>query len=217
MLTKSNLPWYLKQSLLLILVFTIFRTISLLTISCNEDFNWSWVWIIYYTGVRFDLLTLAFLSLPFLILCFMVKLFNLSLSTLAIGSRVWLVLVWLLLLSLCWINLKSVLLNNEFLQSDFNWQLLFLKEFWFTSYPFSFWFGSFISILIFLFSLKIKVKILTLPSYLSLAVLTIFVFLAARGTVTPHHLFTEHTRVTPSSCYNQLTVNPLWSLDKKLD
>ncbi|MBX3034529.1 MAG: hypothetical protein KF865_11450 [Bdellovibrionaceae bacterium] len=43
----------------------------------------------------------------------------------------------------------------------------------------------------------------------------LLVALAARGTVTPHHLEKSHSEVSSFSVVNQLVLNPLWAFDKK--
>lgn len=41
-----------------------------------------------------------------------------------------------------------------------------------------------------------------------------WVALAARGTLTPHHLNAEHAEISADVVLNQLPVNPVWNLDK---
>lgn len=42
----------------------------------------------------------------------------------------------------------------------------------------------------------------------------LLVGLAARGTVTPHHLEKSHSLITSSASLNQLVLNPVWAFDK---
>lgn len=42
----------------------------------------------------------------------------------------------------------------------------------------------------------------------------VLIFLAARGTVTPHHLNLEHSEVSNSKALNEMALNPIWCFDK---
>ena len=51
--------------------------------------------------------------------------------------------------------------------------------------------------------------------FLGLVLPIFLVALAARGTLTPHHLGREHAEVSQSQELNQLALSPLWAFDKK--
>lgn len=192
----------------------------------------------FFMGLRFDLLVLGFVMLPVVPFSFLLRWPRSPGGVALVGLRWYLGFAWTVIVLLGVIgHLFFVLKGRQFTW----WDMGFLSE----QQPLIFGFlMSTSGILVSLIALcelsigwrelgrwtsrvrrarealegdSVSVKVSWGETALRTLGPWLLVGLAARGTVTPHHLEKQHSDVSSSPALNQLVLNPVWSFDKKPD
>ena len=229
---KPSFYFFSKSVMLLsglILLFFFFRVYlyyNLVFASISFDFYQTFQ--MFWWGLRFDLCVIGFLLLP-VFLIFLLSLFVFQkwgqkyLFYLGYG---YLIAVFAMTFMVYYFNLPFIIKNSAFgIPYWMRWQD-YQSMYDLSIYP-SYWHFDYVSevqiyhvILVVIFSLLSSLVLVTPPnikiknSATSLFVYVLIMALMARGKLGQHHIRFEDSRFSKSNTLNELSLNPLWLIDK---
>jgi hypothetical protein len=182
-------------------------------------------------GVRFDLLILGFFWIPVVLFTWLVAIMTDPRKLFGFW-KIYFAFIVLLIFDLSWTDLfwasvHLTRLNSEFFHSTFRvvletgWNVLGVtRGLVFTSAMAFSAFGMILSIYWQQLPkdkpnpIRQRVESPPLIFFLQLIGSFLLVGLAARGTLTAHHLNIEHAQVSENPAVNQIPLNPIWNMDK---
>lgn len=194
----------------------------------NGSFSFYQLIQMVYWGLRFDLCVSGFLLIPIF------TLFILSLVKSSKWNPRWchyigycyLAVIYIITFAVYYFNLPFILKNAGF--GIPYWMRLedYKSMYDFSIYP-SYWHFDYVSevqgyhtLLIILFSVLVSLVVLPTPSIkikgtvLSIVLYFIFITLMARGKLGEHHIRFEDSKFSSNKILNELSLNPLWLIDK---
>lgn len=194
----------------------------------NVSFDFIEVFQSFWWGLRFDLCVIGFLIIPSLII-FMVSLLLSSdwmkkyLYWIGYG---YLIFVYMITFAVYYFNLPFLIKNSGFgIPYWMRWQD-YQSMFDLSIYP-SYWHFDYVSevqvyhvILVVLFTLLASSVLIPVPNIkikntkTSLLIYVLLIALMARGRLGQHHIRFEDSRFSKSNTLNELSLNPLWLIDK---
>lgn len=216
----------LGSLLLLFLFFRIYLYYNL--VFSNDSFDFYQIFQMFWWGFRFDLCVVGFLTLP-LFLIFLLSLMGPTKSVQKYLFRVgygYLIVVFVITFAIYYFNLPFIIKNSGFgIPYWMRWQD-YQSMYDFSIYP-SYWHFDYVSevqvyhvLLVVIFSLLSSLVLLSPPSIrikntrTSLLVYVVLIALMARGKLGQHHIRFEDSRFSKNNTLNELSLNPLWLIDK---
>jgi hypothetical protein len=188
-----------------------------------EFVDWGTLLNAFFTGIRFDLLVLGFLLIPIVTLFAMICLSPLTDFTLKKIIKTYLSVVWVIIVTSSFISLPFYIMKERHFRygldkNIFIWPLVDITTFALMA-------GIFILILLAglktVWKRNIRGKSVfwsrfpsILQVLLNFLIPLLVVALAARGTVSPHHLEKAHSEISPWPHVNELVLNSVWCIDK---
>lgn len=218
---------FLYSGLMLLFQFFRFYLFQNLVFT-KESFNFFELFQMFLWGLRFDLCVISFLLLPNFTL-FLLSLFvlnNKQTKYAFVTGYIFIAVVYVLTLLVYYFNLPFIIKNSSFgipywmRWEDYKslWDLSIYPSYWHFDYISEF--HSYQLILLVLFTTLLSLFIGTFPSLKikktvpSIVIYLLVMALMARGKIGQHHIRFEDSRFSKNNIINELSLNPLWLIDK---
>ena len=213
----------------LLLLFFFFRVYLFLNIVfANISFSYYEVFQMFIWGIRFDLCVLGFFVMPVYVILILSLFLNKSriINLFFSMGYFYIAILYLLTFAVYYFNLPFIITNSGFgipywmRWEDYQslWDLNIYPSYW--HYHYLSEFQSFHLILVTVFSSLLSFTLLPSPSWHQfkslpfLFVSFLLITMMARGKLGEHHIRFEDSRFSNSQLINELSLNPIWVLNK---